>query len=457
MNTNNVKAIHSNHSGDQSQKSTSVSNEQQSNFKKIDVKNMNTLKPIAFSNLFHELKQCTEIKYHGQLKVISSEGEGITWIFYYRFGQLVWATGGSHTSRRLRRNINQYCPKIDINKIQVLSAMTTLDYWDDQIEDIIFLNAEDVNVEYWDYRILQTLYKSQKIDINQINSIAENTISELLFDIAQQINYSSLRCQRNQDVILDAPLTSTSANIFFQQMEEFWQNWVQAGLAIYSPNLAPVLQKPEKLKKQVSPATYKNVEALINGKYSLWDLSVKTKQSILSITSWLLPLNRQGITEFVEVSDLQLPLIKSQNKCSPIPEVKKLNTPLIACVDDNSMVCEIMEEVVISNGMRFLKLEASVETLPLLIQNKPDFIFLDIIMPIMNSYELCHHLPKNNVLANTPVVMLTANDSVFDKVRSKLFGATDCISKPIDENAVINIIHQYLSSTSTILSGTITG
>jgi chemotaxis family two-component system response regulator PixG len=190
------------------------------------------------------------------------------------------------------------------------------------------------------------------------------------------------------------------------------------------------------------------VETLINGKHSLWDLSVRMQQNVLSITYWLLPLIQQGITEFVEVPDLPLPLMKSQSKFSEVPHIKKLNTPLIACVDDSSQICEILEEVVTSHGMRFLKIEDSAQALPLLIQNKPDFIFLDLIMPVVNGYELCRHLRRTNVLAKTPIVMLTASDGAFDKVRSKLFGANDFINKPIDENVVMNIIHQYLSSTS---------
>lgn len=430
MNRNHIKPLASSHSD--------ISNNPELNNKNPKVKTMNNLKPMASSHLFHEFKKCTEQQFNGQLKVISSEGKN--WTFYYRLGQLVWSTGGTHTSRRLRRNMIQYCPNININKLHILSENTTLDYWDNQIEDIIFFSAEDANLEYWDYRILQSLYKEKKLSKEQLNPIVENTISELLFDIAQQVNYTSLRCQRNQDVILDAPLTSTGANMFFKQTEEDWQRWVETGLAIYSPNLAPVIEKPEKLKKQVSPTGYKNIQTLIDGKHSLWDLSVKMKQNVLSIASWLLPLTRQGITKFVEVPDLPL--------FSAVPQFKKPSTPLVACVDDSSQICQILEEVIISNGMRFLKLEDPVEALPILIQKQPDFIFLDLIMPVVNGYELCRHLRRSNVLAKTPIVMLTGSDGAFDKVRSKLFGATDFINKPIDENKVIDIINQYLSSST---------
>ncbi len=75
--------------------------------------------------------------------------------------------------------------------------------------------------------------------------------------------------------------------------------WIKAGLAGFSPDLALVLIKPEELRKQVSPGVFKNSEVLINGKSTLWDLAVKMKRNILSITRLLLPYIHPGITALV--------------------------------------------------------------------------------------------------------------------------------------------------------------
>ncbi|MEA5552595.1 response regulator [Anabaena cylindrica UHCC 0172] len=374
--------------------------------------------------LFQEFQLCTQLQYDGQLKIQTLQGK--SWIFYYSQGQLVWATGGIHPSRRLRRNIAQFCPQIDTNKLS--------------------LSSEDTSLHYWDYRLLENLYQGQKIQLNQINAIAESTISELLFDVVQHLSSNSFICERNQEVILEAPISSISANMFLQQMQDCWNNWSKAGLENLSPDLAPVLLKPEKLREQVSPNVYKTLENLINGKHTLWDLAVEMKQSVLSVSRSLLPYIQQGITKLVEVPDLPLAFARIKNN-HMITHIHSGNIPLIACVDDSSQVCQILERIVTSNGMRFLKIEDPLQALPILIQNKPDLIFLDLMMPGINGYELCANLRRTSAFAKTPLAILTGSNGAFDRARAKVFGATDFINKPVSIGNVWSVIDKYLDTT----------
>ncbi|MGM3307050.1 response regulator [Anabaena sp. WFMT] len=384
---------------------------------------MNNLKSMETKLLFQEFQICTQLQYNGQLKIQTLQGK--SWIFYYSLGQLVWATGGIHPSRRLRRNIAQFCPQIDTNKLS--------------------LSSEDTSLHYWDYQLLENLHQAQKIQLNQINAIAESTISELLFDLVQHLNFNSFVCERNQEVILEAPISSISANMFLQQMQNCWNNWSKAGLASLSPDLAPVLLKPEKLRQQVSPNVYKNFENLINGKHTLWDLAVKMKQSVLSVSRSLLPYIQQGITKLVEVPDLPLAVARVKNS-HMITHINSGNIPLVACVDDSPQVCQILERIITSNGMRFLKIQDPLQALPILIQNKPDLIFLDLMMPGMNGYELCTSLRRTSAFANTPLAILTGSNGAFDRARAKVFGATDFINKPISIDKIWSIVDKYLST-----------
>ncbi|MBC6435415.1 response regulator, partial [Nostoc sp. HG1] len=78
---------------------------------------------------------------------------------------------------------------------------------------------------------------------------AENTIAELLFDLAIQGNFASISCSRSQEVILEAPMSFTSAEISVKQMQGSWKIWSEAGLANFSPDLAPILRRPEQLQQ----------------------------------------------------------------------------------------------------------------------------------------------------------------------------------------------------------------
>ncbi|MEH1867258.1 MAG: response regulator [Nostoc sp.] len=380
---------------------------------------------ILSNNLVNEFKNCTQLQYNGKLNIKSSKGG--QWTFYYRLGRIVWATGGTHPFRRWRRHMAQNCPQIDVDKL--------------------LLRSQDISIDYWDYRLLEIFYKKQKIQREQIQSIAESTIAELLFDLALQGNFASITCNRSQDVILETPMSFTSAEMSVKHMQDSWKSWSSAGLANFSPNLAPVLRRPEQLQQMVSLSVYKNFLNLINGKFTLLDLAVKMKQSVLPLTRSLLPYILKGIIELVEVPDMPLVVTQTNNKL-PTTQPKKPNAPLVACVDDSPQVCKMLEDIITSNGLRFIKIQDAVQALPTLIQDKPDLIFLDLIMPVASGYEICTQLRRISAFANTPVIILTGSDGLLDRVRAKVVGSTDFITKPVAPDKVMSIIRKYLPTLS---------
>ena len=380
---------------------------------------------IISNNLVNEFKTCTQLQYNGKLNIKSSKGS--QWTFYYRLGRIVWATGGTHPFRRWRRHMAQYCPQIDVDKLQ--------------------LCLQDLSIDYWDYRLLEIFYKKQKIQREQINSIVDNTIAELLFDLAMQGNFASISCNRSQEVILETPMSFTSAEMSVKHMQNSWKIWSEAGLANFSPDLAPVLRRPEQLQQMVSPFVYKNLVNLINGKFTMRDLAVKMKQSVLPLTRSLLPYVLKGIIELVEVPDLPLGVTEVNNNSTTTQPQKQL-APLVACVDDSPQVCKMLEDIITSNGLRFVKIQDAVQALPILIQDKPDLIFLDLIMPVANGYEICTQLRRISAFANTPVIILTGSDGFLDRVRAKVVGSTDFLTKPVVADKVMAIVRKYLPTPS---------
>lgn len=386
-----------------------------------DKTSKNSSKKMESNNILDEFRTCTQLQYNGQL-ILSSQ-KGHQWTFYYRLGRIVWASGGTHPFRRWRRLMAQYCPQINVDKIQ--------------------LRQQDVEMSYWDYRLLEILYKKQRIQREQINSIVENTLAELLFDLAQQTNFIAVKCERNQEVILEAPMSFTSADISMKQMQESWNLWTQAGLANVFPDLAPVIRRPEQLQELVSPPVYKNFVTLFNGKLTLRELATKMKQNVLPVSRSLLPYILKGIIELVKVPDLPLVVTQLPND-SISAQPKKVYTPLIACVDDSPQVCKMLEEIITSHGLRFVQIQDAVQALPILIQEKPDLIFLDLIMPVASGYEICTQLRRISAFTNTPVIILTGNDGLLDRVRAKVVGSTDFLTKPVNTDKVMSILRKYL-------------
>jgi chemotaxis family two-component system response regulator PixG len=91
------------------------------------------------------------------------------------------------------------------------------------------------------------------------------------------------------------------------------------------------------------------------------------------VTCSLLPYIQSGIFGLAEVSDL-LELFTPKQ----IDVAVRRDRPLIACVDDSMMVSHMMEQIVEIAGYRFLGINDPTKAASILLENKPDLIFLDV-------------------------------------------------------------------------------
>ncbi|MGV2830964.1 response regulator [Myxosarcina sp. GI1(2024)] len=169
-------------------------------------------------------------------------------------------------------------------------------------------------------------------------------------------------------------------------------------------------------------------------------------KDITTLTSSLIPYVRQGLLDLIEVEDINLP--KYTAKFCPTDITKSSSTPLIACIDDSPQICKIMEEIITKCDYRFISIQESFQVLPTLIKTVPSLIFMDIGMPVINGYELCSQLRRVSKLKDVPIVILTGNDGIIDRVRAKVVGADDFISKPIETSKIIDALKKYISLSS---------
>jgi chemotaxis family two-component system response regulator PixG len=95
-------------------------------------------------------------------------------------------------------------------------------------------------------------------------------------------------------------------------------------------------------------------------------------------------------------------------------------------------------------GYGFLGIKDSIKVLPLLVENRPEMIILDLVMPIVGGYELCSQIRRIPEFRDTPILILTSNDTIVDRVRAKFVGATSFISKTVGNEKIGEKIQRYL-------------
>lgn len=77
-------------------------------------------------------------------------------------------------------------------------------------------------------------------------------------------------------------------------------------------------------------------------------------------------------------------------------------------------------------------------------RNRPELIFLDIMMPKRNGFEVCREIKQEIGLRDSVVVMLTAKGQVYDREQGVLAGADHYVTKPFDPDELLDIARQAL-------------
>jgi signal transduction histidine kinase len=122
----------------------------------------------------------------------------------------------------------------------------------------------------------------------------------------------------------------------------------------------------------------------------------------------------------------------------------KNDTATIMVVDDDQRNVRLMESILRSNGYRVTKAHDGEEAKLAIEAASPDLVLLDVMMPKMSGFELCRLLRGRYETRLLPVIMITALNSLEDKVRALETGADDFLSKPINKTELLAKVRSIL-------------
>lgn len=117
-------------------------------------------------------------------------------------------------------------------------------------------------------------------------------------------------------------------------------------------------------------------------------------------------------------------------------------------VDDSPTVRKSLELELGSFNIQVDSAETGEQGLAMLEKNKYDIIFLDVVMPGMDGYQVCKTIRRKPETKQTPVVMLTSKSSPFDKVHGSLAGCSAYLIKPVEYENFYRVLEEYLALTN---------
>lgn len=115
----------------------------------------------------------------------------------------------------------------------------------------------------------------------------------------------------------------------------------------------------------------------------------------------------------------------------------------ILAVDDNPNNNAIIEEL-FADHYDLRTATTGEEALQIADDFQPDIVLLDIMMPGMNGYEVCRRLREHPSLADIKILMVTAKGALEDRVKGYEVGANDFITKPFEEENILESVEFFL-------------
>jgi two-component system, chemotaxis family, response regulator PixG len=373
---------------------------------------------ISFKELIAQFKAIKYKSFSGNSIVRIDNAP--SWMFSFSGGRVVSVSGGIDAVNRWQRNLGIVCLDLPLDRLVRTN-----------VQGEIFLNS---------------------------NTLAQQSvIAEVLFDIIQ---FSQCNSDRINFQLIPINISGNLANLNLPLLDiepilsnaiKNWREWLGHGLAAYFPSQFPRVN-------ELVPTTENDLQQVIeaiDGNRSLRSLAIHHQQHLLDFTKSLVPLLKtesivlaaQPKSIVNQIKNHQINnRVNKQVTAISTEEPQKLERLTIACIDDSVLIYRHLEDILTTNGYRSFGVQDPLKIIPSLIKNKPDFIFLDLLMPITNGYEVCEQIRKTPSLKNIPVVILTGKDGLIDRMRAKIVGADGFLSKPVQTKSVLKAIDKHLTS-----------
>jgi twitching motility two-component system response regulator PilG len=117
----------------------------------------------------------------------------------------------------------------------------------------------------------------------------------------------------------------------------------------------------------------------------------------------------------------------------------------VMVIDDSKTIRRTAESLLKNAGCEVLTATDGFEALAMIADNRPDVIFVDIMMPRLDGYQTCALIKNNAEFKHTPVIMLSSKDGLFDRARGRIVGSEQYLTKPFTKNELLDAIKEYAS------------
>lgn len=337
------------------------------------------------------------------------------WFVFFLNGQIIYAGDGGGNLTRLRDYLRRY--KLDKG------------FEPSKVSTIAAVNAPE-------YGHLWMLLENHVLTSAQGRSIIRSMVHESLFDLFGLLQ-GSFMFELNS--ALSPQLMTLEITPLIAQIMKQVQEWKQLHPHIQSPDQCLVIADTIHFRQAIAAATFRALERWLDGKTSLRQIARYLNRDVLTVAKAIYPYIQQGLVQLTNPVSSQ-DMSQKQRLWAPNADC----VPRIVCIDDGVSIRKAVEHILSQQGYEATAIGNPLNALSLVFQLKPDLILCDIAMPELDGYEICAMLRRSTAFRETPIIMLTGKDGFIDRVKARMVGATDYLTKPFGEAELLMLVESYV-------------
>jgi len=116
----------------------------------------------------------------------------------------------------------------------------------------------------------------------------------------------------------------------------------------------------------------------------------------------------------------------------------------VMVIDDSKTIRRTAETLLTKAGCDVTTATDGFDALAKIADTQPAIIFVDIMMPRLDGYQTCALIKNNKAFKQTPVIMLSSKDGLFDRAKGRIVGSDQYLTKPFSKDELLSAIRDHV-------------
>ncbi|MBJ9974910.1 twitching motility response regulator PilG [Pseudomonas sp. S75] len=116
----------------------------------------------------------------------------------------------------------------------------------------------------------------------------------------------------------------------------------------------------------------------------------------------------------------------------------------VMVIDDSRTIRRTAQTLLSEVGCEVITACDGFDALAKIVDHAPRIIFVDVLMPRLDGYQTCAVIKQHSVFKDTPVILLSSRDGLFDKARGRVVGSDQFLTKPFTKDELLEAIRVHV-------------